>query len=213
MIRSSQTYSSALAYSKVAIGEWLAAASPNDTYETVLLRMTLGVRPMSWIDGSPYLDAPDNSLCHLAEMAISNLACRDLLREIVSTKLICGKPLRDAERTFAGQELGGHLPTLAKKAGKKAGKNFWRTAAAVLLARTLVEKFDLSLTRNDEVKVHQSACDVVVLAFRAAGIGATFHSVKDAVLSTKRTGEIDAVLAAIRAQAREPAAVRAGVVG
>ena len=209
-----EQYGAAVTYAKSVVSDWLAAASPDDTSEKVLLRLTSGVRHMVWMDGSPLLDAPDASLEILADLAVQGQAPRDLLKEIVSTKLLCGKPLTDVERRFEGEELVGLLPQVSKKVGKKAGKYFWRDAVAVLLAQDLVSKFGLKTTRNDEGTVKHSACDAIEEAFLAAGVtGTSYNALKRACSDRKLAEQVELVLMAIRKQKGEPIAVRAGLIG
>lgn len=209
-----EQYGAAVTYAKSIVSGWLADASPEDTPEKVLLRLTLGVGHAVWVDGSHLLDAPDASLENLAHLALTRQGPRDLLKEIVSTKLLCGKPLTDVERRFAGEELAGRLPPVSKKVGKKAGKYFWRDAVALLLARDLVEKFGLKTTRNDAVTGKFSACDAIEEAFIDAGVkGTSYNALKRACTDKKLVEQVNLVLGAIREQKGKPTFFRAGLIG
>lgn len=206
-------YAAAVAYGKMVIGDWVATAPSDDTPAEILLRLFFGVREFVWFDGSRYHDAPDAALAGLAELAEANIASRELLREIVASKLLCGKPLTDPERLFAGRELRGSLPKITGKVGKKARKNFWKRAVALLLVREMVARYGLLATRNDASEP-LSACDAAVEAYHHAGMkGISFQFLKEIWRDAELSREVELVISAIRKRQNEPAAVRGGLIG
>jgi hypothetical protein len=122
--------------------------------------------------------------------------------------------LSTSEKLFAGQALGGRLPKIAQKAGKKGGLRFHQRAVALLIAQIVSAKFGLKLTRNDEVHVRQSACDAVVQAFISIGNHSmTFDVIKKVIHDRQLARDVEIVSALQLVQKLNPPAFRKGLSG
>jgi hypothetical protein len=209
----SERYAAAVAYVATSLGDWLPALG-DETTDAVTLRLTFRVRTVIGPDGSSYLDAPDTALDLLVDRALVHLPSRELIKEIVSSKLLAGRPLRDKERVFAGLAICGQLPMIGGKVGRVGGKNYRQSSLARHFARVVVSRFGLGLTRNDEGSAQQSACDAVLEAFRSHGVKHLTYNVLKRVCLDVDFGKRDEIILALQiVQEAGPPTLRNGLIG
>jgi len=115
----------------------------------------------------------------------------DLLLRIAVTRLLRNEPLAHSISFFAGMVLAGLVKPPAPE-GKRLARHFTANVHLVFLAHELSRGFDLSLMRNDETTVEESACDAVSQALAALGINKSPRAIKDLLVhkSASRVREI-----------------------
>jgi hypothetical protein len=125
----------------------------------------------------------------------------DIVSRIITTKLLRDEPISEPERVFAAQVIGG-MRKCPPSEGKRLSEQFSINLHLVFVAKLLVAKYDLTLTRNDESSGKNSACDAVSDAARNLGINKSPRAVKDLLLhkSSKRVREIAEAINAYNVQ-------------
>lgn len=154
--------------------------------EELLLWWALEFRHEDGPDGAVYKTASQGALTALCALALTRHSARNLMTEVVSGKLMCGVHLSPNEARLAGLIIAGGLPKLDVKRGPKRERNFERNMFIVILMETVMARFSLAPTRNDETAMPESACDAVSVAFvRAGHHEVTYRAVKAIWLDKK----------------------------
>lgn len=142
-------------------------------------------------------DVALNWLCMTAER---DKGAFELVRRIVTTKLLRNEPVSIPASLFAGMVLAG-LKKSPPPESQRLSKTFARNLHLVYLARTISKSFDLALTRNDSSGGSGvSACDAISDALENVGIFKSPRAIKDLLVhkSSLRVREIADELEEIR---------------
>lgn len=132
-------------------------------------------------DKAPHTRAEPEVIEMLLEMAETNSPARNLLRQHLIRKLTHLVTLSAPESRAAAIFLDDGFPVQPARSGPKQARYFERDFHIYILARDMVERFGLTLIRNDESQIKRSACDAISEGFSEAGATLTFDAVKTIV--------------------------------
>jgi len=135
----------------------------------VYLQLTLGIAP-----SNGFYQIPDRKALVLFNLTSEQAGAYDLVCTICATNLVHNSPLPECLRFFVAEVVTGKRK---RPKGKKADKTWLANQYKFSLINWASSNFDLSMTRN-EASSPESACDAVSEAFRRAGHGVDFYSLK-----------------------------------
>ena len=167
-----------------------------------------GLRIQNHFDDDPWCGShytyPENAFKLLLMKSDSDKGAFDIACQITTSKLLRGELMSLEERVFAGMVMGG-MKKSPPPEGKRRAKSFAMNVHTVYIAKKLVTKYGLYLTRNDENVFNDSACDAVSDAFAYLGVHKTWLAIKSLLVhkSSARVREIVAIVSAINAQSHK----------
>jgi len=113
----------------------------------------------------------------LTELAETDESFFDCCAEVCELNLIANAPLSAEMRIFAARVVSGDLTRPTKKS-RPFKKNWTETSLMLLGALDVAERFNLTLTRNDEGSNRSSACDAVAEALTVCGRKTKYSEIK-----------------------------------
>ncbi len=117
----------------------------------------------------------------LLNISESDASAFDLCKEIAAHQLATGQELLPALRTFSALFMTG----LIKRPKTTRRSVTWlRNMFLLSMAKITEARFDLNLTRGDEQRIQESACDAVVVALERNGHHRSYRSIKELCVGT-----------------------------
>ncbi len=168
-----------------------------------------GLQIVQHFDDHPWCGShysyPKHAFPHLFQQSGTDKGAFDIASRITTSKLLRDEPMSLDERLFAAQVIGG-MRKSPQPEGKRRTEHFALNIHLVILAKVLVVKFGLKLTRNAAAVSQDSACDAVSQALSLLGPGKSWRAITELLThkSSERVREVaDAVRSCI-SQSRQP---------
>ncbi|MGR3548259.1 MAG: hypothetical protein ACU0DX_14085 [Roseovarius sp.] len=146
-----------------------------------------------------FIRVSDEAAAELCAAALVDADVRDLVTDIIATRINNDMPLTDDLKEFAYVALKNRLPKPKTKRGPKVSDRFERDLFIIDTLEDIEKDFGIPPTENDDSKrvVSSSGMGILAKCFHDNGYSISARAIKDVWLDKKKRRKVKRIRAAI----------------